>query len=96
MTRHEVLATLSNYLRAHEREHGILRLGVFGSAARDQLRDDSDIDVVVELSRPDLFALVGIKRELEKLLRRKVDIVRYRERMSNFLKQRIDRDAVFV
>ena len=34
------------------------------------------------------------RRELEELLGRKVDVVRYRERMSSFLKRRIDRDAV--
>jgi len=96
MTRREVLKTLASYRHDHERQHGILRLGVFGSAARDRLRDDSDIDVVVELSRPDMFTLVGIKRELEELLRRKVDIVRYRKQMSSFLKQRIDQDGVFV
>jgi hypothetical protein len=42
----------------------------------------SDVDVVVELGQPDLLALVGIKQELEELLHRPVDVVRYRERMK--------------
>ncbi len=96
MTRNHILEALSKYLRARQEAMGILRLGIFGSAARDDLQAESDVDVVVELTRPDLFTLVGIQQELENLLHRKVDIVRYRERMNSFLKSRIERDAIYV
>ena len=55
----------------------------------------SDIDVIVEMP-PDLFQLIGLKQELEELLDRPVDIVRYREQMNRFLKERIDREAIYV
>ncbi len=71
-------------------------LGVFGSAARDEMTDSSDVDVVVEILKPDLFTLVGIKQDLEERLHRPVDIVRYRGSMNAFLKTRIDREAVYV
>jgi predicted nucleotidyltransferase len=74
----------------------VIRIGVFGSAARDNLRPDSDIDVVVELEHPDLLLLVGIKQELEELFGRNVDIVRYRERMNPLLKKRIDQEAMYA
>ncbi len=96
MTRKDVLRTLSKYLQAQQGASGILRMGVFGSAARDELTGESDVDVVVELAQPDLFTLVGIKQELEELLQREVDVVRYRERMNAFLKERIEREAVYV
>ena len=96
MTRSDVLAKLSEFRKNRRDEFGIVRLGVFGSAARDHITDNSDIDVVVILADPDLLALVGIKQELEDLLQRPVDIVRYREKMNAFLKQRIERDAVYV
>jgi uncharacterized protein len=35
-------------LRAVCREHGILSMRLFGSAARNELRDDSDVDLLVE------------------------------------------------
>ncbi len=35
----------------------IIRIGVFGSAARDSMNEQSDIHVVVELGKPDLFYL---------------------------------------
>ena len=95
-TREVVLAVLARFARERGAELGIARLGIFGSAARDALRPESDVDVVVELQEPDLLTLVGIKQELEVLLRCPVDVVRYRDRMSPLLKKRIDLEAVNV
>ncbi|MDD4393522.1 MAG: hypothetical protein PHQ97_12340 [Desulfobacterales bacterium] len=47
----------------------------------------SDIDVVVELGKTDLFYLIGIKQELKEQLHRKVDFIRYRDGMNAFLKK---------
>lgn len=77
-------------------EFGIVRIGVFGSVAREENTDASDVDVVVELVRPDLFALVGIKQELEEILHQPIDVVRYREGMNAYLKRRIEQEAVYV
>ena len=96
MTRKDILQTLSMFQRDRRDEFGIVRLGVFGSTARDQFGDESDVDVVVELAHPDLFALIGIKQELEAVLHRPVDVVRYRENMNAFLKQRIQQEAIYV
>ena len=96
MTQQEILQTIAQFRRSRQDEFGIVRIGVFGSLARDDLDESSDIDVVVEIAEPDLLILVGIKQELEKLLQRPVDVVRYRENMNRFLKQRIERDAVYV
>ena len=54
------------------------------------------IDVVVELERQDLFALIGIKQDLEDQLHRQVDVVSYREKMNRFLKTRIETEAIYV
>jgi predicted nucleotidyltransferase len=95
-TREDLLNALAAFRRARAPEFTLLRIGVFGSAARDRLAADSDVDVVVELGRPDLLLLVGIKQELEELLERQVDIVRYRQEMNPFLKQRIEQEAIYV
>lgn len=96
MTRDDVLQTLLHYRQGKQEDYKILKLGLFGSVARDQFTDKSDVDVVVELGYPDLFVLVGIKQDLEELLQRPVDIVHYRKKMNEFLKQQIDQDAVYV
>jgi len=75
--------------------YSISRIGVFGSVARNQANENSDVDIVVEMS-PDLFMRSALRLELENLLHSKVDVVRYSKRMNPFLKQRIDREAVYV
>ena len=96
MRREEILRILASFRESKRDEFGIVRIGVFGSVARDEMADDSDVDVVVEIARPDLLTLVGIKQELEELLHLPVDVVRYRDRMNPFLKERIEQEAVYV
>lgn len=96
MTQIELIDLMRRYATDNKRRNSIVRLGIFGSAARDQLTDSSDVDVVVELAKPDLFVLIGIKQDLEEILARPVDIVRYREKMNPELKRRIEAEAVYV
>lgn len=59
------------------RRHGIRRLALFGSALHDELRPDSDIDLLVEFepgSTPGLIGIAAIELELECLLDRRVDL----------------------
>ena len=95
MQRDEILRVLAQFRDRRAQEFGITRIGIFGSLARGEATDASDVDVV-ELERPDLLLLTDIKQKLEELLQRPVDVVRYRERMNPFLKKRILRDAVYV
>lgn len=96
MDRKDIIGYISEHKVELEQKFGVRRIGIFGSYARGESRDDSDIDVVVELKKPDMFCLVGIKRTIEDALQRKVDIVRLRDKMSVSLRRRIERDAVYV
>jgi len=96
MKREEIILSLKRFKTGKGQEYRIRRIGFFGSAARDQMNRDSDIDVVVELEKQDLFALIGIKQDLEEALREPVDVVSYRHGMNDFLKNRIEKEAVYV
>lgn len=96
MSRKEIIEILHHYKKEFAEQYGILSIGVFGSVGRDEAGDDSDVDVVIRIAEPDLFMLVGIKNDLEERLRRPVDLVTYRERMNQFLKKRIDSEAVYA
>ncbi|MBW1727515.1 MAG: nucleotidyltransferase domain-containing protein [Deltaproteobacteria bacterium] len=87
---------MRGFVNSNRDRYEIIRIGVFGSAARDKMDEQSDVDIVVELEKPDLFYLVGIKQDLEEKFHRPVDIVRYRDRMNAFLKKKIDKEAVYV
>jgi predicted nucleotidyltransferase len=78
-----------------EEQYNILTIGIFGSIAHDEAGEDSDVDVVVHISEPDLFMLAGIKNDLEIRFRRPVDIVTYQDTMNPFLKK-IDNESVYV
>lgn len=96
MTRQDILRAMTQFRNHRAAEFGITRIGFFGSVARGDISEGSDVDVVVEVTDPDLFTLVGIKQELEQLLHCSVDLVRYRDGMNAFLKQRIDQEAAYV
>lgn len=92
----EVLKVLKKRKMAFEEKFGVTSIGVFGSLARGERRPSNDVDIVVIMSKPDLFNMVHIKEELEADYQTKVDIVHYREKMNTFLKKRIDIEAVYV
>lgn len=96
VNRENVLQVLRLHKDQLTREYGLLKLGVFGSVARNEARENSDIDIVVETQVPDLLRMVNLKEDLEGLLHNKVDLVRYRLRMNSFLKKRIDNEAHYV
>jgi len=85
------LGVHENFYRDHKREvleklragHAeiqgrfeVERLGLFGSAARDELREDSDVDILVKFHGPTRYdSYCGLQQALEALLGRRVDLV---------------------
>lgn len=96
MDRESVIQIIRAFAQKSSSRYGIQRIGIFGSLARGTIQEESDVDVVVELDRQDLFNLIGIKQDLEETLHTHVDIVSYRDSMNPFLKKRIDAEAVYV
>jgi predicted nucleotidyltransferase len=92
----QVINLLRQFKADNQVKYSIIKLGIFGSASRGELHGRSDIDIVVELEKPDLFYIVGIKQDLEEQLQCPVDIIRYRNKMNKFLKRRIETEAVYV
>ena len=59
------------------RKYGVKELAVFGSAARGEMRPDSDVDLLVEFmeaARPGLLGLSALGREFSTVLGRRVDV----------------------
>lgn len=70
-------------------------LRLFGSLARNQQREASDVDVCVEMP-PDMFQLIGLKQYLEELLGCDVDVIRTHRNMDSFLKNQIEKDGIYI
>ena len=96
MDAQEALMVLRDYLGRHGAELGIATMGIFGSVARNEARPDSDVDVVVSLSKPNLFTLSRIRQDLEQELHHHVDLVSLRDKMNPLLKRVIQQEARYV
>ncbi len=96
MDNDKIMAVLQHFKAKKQQEYGLRRIGIFGSVARGTSSSESDIDVVVELMKQDLFQMIGLKQDLEESLHARIDIVSYRENMNPALRKRIDRDAIYV
>ena len=75
---------------------GIIRLGIFGSVAREENNEDSDIDIVVEVKKPSLTIMYELEQSLKALFGCDVDLVRYRQSLRPLFKSNIQKDVVFV
>ncbi|MBW7885032.1 MAG: nucleotidyltransferase family protein [Caldilineaceae bacterium] len=95
MQRAAVLSALQAHKEELSEKYGVTRLGIFGSVARDQATDTSDVDIVVEMP-PDLFQMVHMKEDLEQLLGVSVDLIRLHKHLGALLKQRIDDEAIYI
>ena len=61
------------------KKYGVSRASLFGSIARGEVHKRSDVDILVEMPRETtLFDMVGIKLDLEKSLKKKVDLVEFK------------------
>lgn len=68
---------------------------LFGSVARNQHSEGSDVDVCVDMP-PRIFKLVGLADYLEELLGCHVDVIRNHNNMNAFLRKEIDNDGINV
>lgn len=76
-------------------EFGVTSMRVFGSVARNENREESDVDVCVEMA-PKIIVLIRLKKFLESLLDTSVDVVRLHKHINPFLKKEIDKDGIYI
>jgi predicted nucleotidyltransferase len=96
MRRNDIIKTLRHFKEGNRQRYRIEKIGIFGSSARGEMNTESDIDVVVVLEKQDLFKLIGIKQDLEEQFGVPVDIVSYREKMNEYLKRKIEDEALYA
>jgi uncharacterized protein len=86
-------------LREHREElsqMGVRSLALFGSAAREELQPDSDIDLLAEIAPPYTFdRYIRVKFFLEDLFGRQVDLV-MPETLKPRLRPYVEKEAIYV
>lgn len=91
----EYLQLLKQFKDSKAVSYGIRKIGLFGSVARGEHKEGSDVDVIYE-GEPNILLRSRIKSELESLFGCSVDVVRYREKMDSSFKEQIIKEAIYI
>ena len=95
-TKDEIIAILRNFKEEFGERYGIEKLGLFGSVARGEQKEDSDIDIYYESSHMSLFTLCRLKSELEKLLGCSVDYLLFGKQCLTISQEQADSIKVLI
>jgi predicted nucleotidyltransferase len=96
LSRSECVRILKGSLPYLRQTYGVTSLAIFGSMARNQIRGNSDVDVLISfVTPPSLFTLIQIENYLTKHLRMRVDLVAENSIKPSFRK-RILRDLIQI
>ena len=95
MTKNEILKILNGNKKILQTKFKVKRIGLFGSFAREEQKESSDIDILVE-TEPKIEYLFGIEDFLKDRLHRKVDVIRKHRFMKKRLVQSIQKDIIYV
>lgn len=78
-----------------KKKYGIEEIGLFGSCARDEAKEDSDVDIFVSMQAK-FDNVMGLKYDLEASLHKKVDLIIKHKYMKPFLLQMITKDVIYI
>lgn len=96
MGKDECIKLLKKYMTILKDKYGITSLSLFGSTARGEQTDISDIDLFVETQTANPFLLQDAKEFLEKEMGTSVDIIRNHENLNPRLRKRILKDSTTI
>ena len=94
-TRNEYVRSLLSLESVLKQRFGVRSLRLFGSVARNEQTEQSDLDVCVEME-PKPFLRLQMKEFLEKRMECPVDVVRQHKNMNPFLLNQINQDGIRI
>ena len=94
-TTQEYIAILKQSVPILRERYGMTAMSLFGSVARGEHTEDSDVDVLVDMPAT-LRAVGGANTYLEDVLGCHVDMVRNHSRLKPFFRKQIERDGITI
>jgi len=91
-----ILQTLRRNKPYFEKELGVVRIGLFGSYAKEKQMSDSDVDILVELKEPDYHALISILVLLEKQLNTRIDLIRMGPHLREKFLSTVEKEIIYA
>jgi len=95
-TTSEILYIIRSYKPTAKECYGVERIGIFGSAARGEQKEASDVDIFYESKPMSFIKLDKMQAELENILGTKVDLIRLRDGMNPILRERIQKEGIYA
>lgn len=90
------IGIINSYGEILRKEYNVRNIGIFGSIASGEFSKNSDIDIMVEFSRPvGFFRFMQLEYFLTKVLKRKVDLVS-KKALKPAIKKEVFREVVYA
>lgn len=95
MNKEEIIDFLRNNKKTFEEQFYVTKIGLFGSYARDEAQDSSDIDIVIEAKIHKFKNRMALKYFLEEHFQKKVDVV-YLDTMRSLIRKHIENQIIYA
>ncbi|HBR79310.1 MAG: polymerase beta domain protein region protein [Candidatus Moranbacteria bacterium GW2011_GWE1_35_17] len=96
MSKEDIIEEINRNLPFLKDKYHVKQLGVFGSVARDEQTDESDVDILVEFSSPiGFFDFIRLENFLEEKLKKKVDLVS-KKGLKNTIRKEVLKETIYV
>ena len=96
MTKYEIIEFIRSHKKELEERYGLVKIGLFGSYARDEAKEESDIDFYVEFKEKKFRHIAGLWNYLENALVKKIDLFYPHKNMRDSLKKSIEKDIIYT
>lgn len=96
MTQVQILDFLQKNKTYMETQFGVKKIGLFGSYARNDFKNDSDIDFLVDLKEQKYDFWVSLKIYLEKAFNKKVDVITNGKFIRQSFLETIKKEIIYV
>lgn len=90
-----IIRTVTENIARIRRDFGVNGLCVFGSVARGDCKEVSDVDMLVDMP-PELIKICQLKDYLERILHIPVDLIRRHSHLSPKFLNQINKDAIII
>jgi len=98
MKKQDILSYLRSNQEYYNNKFGVHFIGLFGSFARDEANNNSDIDILYKIKKDkklSMFKYLELNKQLEEFFHKKIDLVRD-EKLKPQIKNYIQKDIAYV
>ena len=95
-TRDQIIVLLRTFKNENAEKFGIERMSLFGSVARGEHNENSDVELLIKFKSPSLYLYADLYNTLETILGMKVDIVSESARKRPGFIEEISKDLIYL